>query len=59
MHRFYIGKNKSNLLGIQRLSYSNKIIGFVYLFTGGLLLAGVSYDIYLMIKSKEPFNMKW
>ena len=59
LHRFYINNQKADLLGFHRFNFSNKKIGFLYLFTGGLLLAGVSYDIYLMIKSKEPFNMKW
>jgi hypothetical protein len=59
MHRFYLGKTKSNLLGIQKLQLSNKIIGLIYLLTGGLVLVGVFYDIYLMIKGKEPYNIEW
>lgn len=59
MHRFYINNTDSNLLGIQKLKLKNKKIGFVYLLTGGLLFAGVIYDLYLIINSKEPFNMKW
>ena len=59
LHRFYLGKEKSNLLGIQRLQTTNKILGYIYLFTGGLLFIGVFYDMYLMIKGVEPFNMRW
>ncbi|MHA1829638.1 MAG: TM2 domain-containing protein [Candidatus Heimdallarchaeaceae archaeon] len=44
MHRFYVGKKKT---------------AFLYLVTGGLFTIGIFYDIYLIVKGKQPFTMDW